>query len=109
MAFFKRGFLEIISEILTALADGPLIKTHITFRCNLDSRAVGKYLKILHSYGLIIKVKDSSKFAIAEKGKNYLKCYHELIGSLDLSSTKDLYDGGSKKSIEKIKVQLKNS
>ena len=72
MSSWKRGFLEIIAEILESLMANPLKKTHITFRCNLDSRAVTKYLSVMMYVGLVEKsTKDPSYFVITEKGIDY--------------------------------------
>ncbi|MCH8956243.1 hypothetical protein IIA28_13140, partial [candidate division KSB1 bacterium] len=60
MSLWKRGFLEIIAEILDSLMSSPLKKTHVTFKCNLDSRAVTKYLSIMMSIGIVeISKRDS--------------------------------------------------
>ena len=69
MMAYKRGPLEIIAQILDSLLENPLKKTHITFRCNLDSRAVTKYLKIMSESGLIEKApKDPSYHKITQQG-----------------------------------------
>jgi len=80
MTDYKRGFLEIVSEILSSLNNGPLIKTHVTFKCKLDSRAVSKYLKTLIDYELIKKSENGTAvFIISEKGKEFLEQYQSLM------------------------------
>ena len=80
MLSYKRGFLEIIAEILEKLIQNPLKKTHISFRCNLDSRAVTKYLRLMESAKLIKKSEmDPTIFMISQKGINYLTTYKDLI------------------------------
>ena len=80
MTDYKRGFLEIVSEILTSLSNGPLIKTHVTFKCKLDSRAVSKYLRTLQDYELIKKSENGTPvFIITEKGKEFLEQYQSLM------------------------------
>ena len=56
MSVWKRGFLEINAEILESLKSGPLQKTQISSLCNLDSRAVKKYLSLMQSIGLVNSV-----------------------------------------------------
>jgi predicted transcriptional regulator len=80
---FKRGVLELMTEILDALSQEMLRKTHITFRCNLDSRAVTKYVKTLRLLGFIEpSKKDSKYFEITTKGREFLKKYDDLISLL---------------------------
>ena len=77
---WKRGFLEIIAEILESLSEKPLKKTHITFRCNIDSRAVTKYLKILSKAGFVKEVIDNGAyFEPTKKGIKFLNEYFELV------------------------------
>ena len=77
---FKRGILELMTEILDALNQEMLRKTHITFRCNLDSRAVTKYVKSLTQLGFIQENKDEPRYyEITQKGRSFLKKYDELM------------------------------
>lgn len=80
MSAWKRGFLEITSEILDSLIEEPLIKTHITFGCNLDSRAVTKYIATMEYVGLIEKSKKNpSCFAITQKGVKYRERFNTFV------------------------------
>ncbi len=80
MSAWKRGFLEIVSEILDSLIEEPLIKTHITFRCNLDSRAVTKYITTMEYVGLIEKSKNSpTRFSITQKGVMYRERFNTFV------------------------------
>lgn len=72
-----------MTEILDALSQEMLRKTHITFRCNLDSRAVTKYVKTLRLLGFIQpSKKDPKYFEITTKGREFLKKYDDLISLL---------------------------
>jgi len=76
---WKRGFLEITGEILEKLADGPMKKSHMSFRARLDSRAVTKYLEMMIRINLVKKsAEDSSYFIITQKGIEYLKRFQKL-------------------------------
>jgi len=91
MSSWKRGFLEIIGEILECLSDSPMRKTHITFKCNLDSRAVTKYLSIMMHVGLVEKSKkDDSYFTITQKGINYRNQFTSFASMLE-KDLKNLY------------------
>ncbi|MGI0056372.1 MAG: winged helix-turn-helix domain-containing protein [Nitrosarchaeum sp.] len=84
MSSWKRGFLEIIGEILDNLIENPLKKTHITFRCNLDSRAVTKYLAVMTYIGLVEQSKDDpSLYVITQKGINYRNQFHSIISIME--------------------------
>lgn len=80
---WKRGFLEIMAEILEHLKENPLKKTHVTYKCNLDSRAVTKYLSVL-SYLELVEPKDSM-YRITQKGMKYLEHYNSLVDLMDKS------------------------
>ena len=84
MSSWKRGFLEIIGEILESLVSSPLKKTHITFRCNLDSRAVSKYLMILMNVGLVERSKkDPSCYIITQKGISYRNQFKSFMSMME--------------------------
>ena len=93
MSAWKRGFLEIVSEILDSLIEEPLIKTHITFRCNLDSRAVTKYILLMENIGLIEKSKSSkSHFTITQKGILYRKRFNTFVDMIQPENNDILQD-----------------
>ena len=83
MSLWKRGFLEIISEILDSLKTIPLNKSGIVAKCNLDSRACTKYLSVMQSLDLITKSKDGSSFSITKKGTDFFTQYDKLIGIIE--------------------------
>ena len=84
MSSWKRGFLEIIAEILDSLMSSPLKKTHVTFRCNLDSRAVTKYLTIMIHVGLVeISKKDPSFYVITQKGIDYRGQFNSFVSMME--------------------------
>lgn len=84
MSSWKRGFLEITAEILDSLSSSPLKKTHITFKCNLDSRAVTKYLTIMRASRLIdISERDSSFYIITQKGLKYRNQFNSFVSMVE--------------------------
>ena len=93
MSAWKRGFLEIVSEILDSLIEQPLIKTHITFRCNLDSRAVTKYIMIMKNVGLIEKsTSNQSHFSITQKGILYRERFNTFVDMIQPVNNNTLQD-----------------
>ena len=84
MSVWKRGFLEINAEILESLKSSPLQKTQISSLCNLDSRAVKKYLSLMNTIGLVESLNhDSRTYTLTEKGKQYINHYIELISLIE--------------------------
>ena len=84
MSSWKRGFLEIIGEILDNLAGNHLRKTHITYKCNLDSRAATKYLSIMLHAGLIeISKADPNFYTITEKGIKYRNQFNSFASLME--------------------------
>ena len=104
MSAWKRGFLEIIAEILDSLLSSPLKKTHVTFRCNLDSRAVTKYLTIMMHIGLVeISTKDPSFYIITQKGVEYRSQFNSFVSMME----KDLEQLNLKNTPQEILASLK--
>jgi len=84
LSSWKRGFLEIIAEILESLMANPLKKTHVTFKCNLDSRAVSKYLTLMIDVGLVERSSsDPSFYVITEKGGKYRNQYNSFVNLME--------------------------
>lgn len=79
----NRGWLDIIDFILEVCKSGSL-KTHIMYRCNLNSRQVERYLQFLVHRKLLDETKvthDSKRpiYKITELGKRYNNLYKELM------------------------------
>jgi len=84
MSLWKRGFLEIIAGILDCLIDGPLKKTRIAFRCNLDSRTLEKYLSFVQRLGLVKRDSDDvTCYVITQKGLRYRNQFHSFISMIE--------------------------
>lgn len=80
----KRGFLQIVAEILESLMSNPIRKTHISFKCNLDSRTISKYITMMETTYLIEKSPENDAyFRITQNGVNYLDKFKSFIQLLD--------------------------
>ncbi len=79
----KRGFIEIVGDILNVLNKNSLKKSHIASNCNLDLRAVTKYLNLIIKMKLVKKSKDSPHFKLTKKGFSYLTQYNNLAKLLE--------------------------
>jgi len=110
MSSWKRGFLEIIAEILDALIENPMKKTHITFKCNLDSRAVTKYLSIMIEVGLVGKsTEDQSFYIISQKGVIYRNQFNSFASMIEDDLNKiQLRRKNSTDYLENIKVKVRS-
>ena len=92
MIKWKRGFLEIVGEILMNLSNAPLKKSHITYKCNLDARAVTKYINLMIALKLVESSTEIQEYKITSKGIRFLEKYEKLTRYLepDLISTLSL-------------------
>ena len=81
----NRGYLEIIHAILSVCTEGAL-KTHVMFKCNLNSSQVQQYLAYLVDRGLLEKERKaySSKtsYLTSERGRRYMRAYNEVVEML---------------------------
>ncbi|MGH9919288.1 MAG: winged helix-turn-helix domain-containing protein [Nitrososphaerales archaeon] len=78
----NRGYMEIIYSVLESSMQGAL-KTHIMFKCNLNSRQLQLYVQFLVDKGLLgrYRVMPSSKvgYKTTERGREYLQAYDTLL------------------------------
>jgi predicted transcriptional regulator len=74
--------MEIIYSILDSSTQGAL-KTHIMFRCNLNSRQLQLYVQFLVDKGLLVRerIPPSSKveYKTSERGRRYMQAYQTLL------------------------------
>lgn len=110
MSSWKRGFLEIIAEILDSLMSNQMKKTHITFKCNLDSRAVTKYLSIMQAVGLVEKsTEDPSLYLITQKGIKYRNHFNSFVSMMEEDLSKISNENiKSKEFLENIKIRIRS-
>jgi len=86
---WKRGFIEIVGEILESLSKNPLKKSHISYQCNLDARAVTKYLNLMIELKLAEQSQDIKHYKITLKGIKFLGKYDTLTKLLQKDLKKD--------------------
>ena len=87
MGWGNRGWLEIIYFILVVCKKGSL-KTHIMYKCNLNSKQVDQYLQFLTARKLLEKEHespDSKRYAYktTEIGRRYIEVYNQLAEIFD--------------------------
>ena len=78
----NRGWLEIIDLVLSVCDKGTL-KTHVMYKCNLNSKQVQQYLDFVVSRNLIevnqdpVDVKRIT-YKTTERGRRFMRSYNEL-------------------------------
>ena len=87
MGWGNRGWLEIIYFILVVCKKGSL-KTHIMYKCNLNSKQIDQYLQFLIARQLLEKEQESldSKryiYKSTEVGRKYINAYNQLAEIFD--------------------------
>ena len=87
MGWGNRGWLEIIYFILVVCKKGSL-KTHIMYKCNLNSKQIDQYLQFLIVRQLLEKESESpdSKryiYKTTETGRRYIIAYNHLAEIFD--------------------------
>jgi predicted transcriptional regulator len=75
--------MEIIYSILESSMQGAL-KTHIMFRCNLNSKQLQLYVQFLVDKGLLVPVRappsPKIEYKTSERGRRYMEAYQTLLG-----------------------------
>src|SRR5271169_3474090 len=78
----NRGWLEIIDLVLSVCDQGTL-KTHVMYKCNLNSKQVQQYLDFVVSRHLIESSQDSEDpkrtlYRTTDRGRILMRAYDEL-------------------------------
>jgi len=74
----RRDKVSILLDMLEAIGDGAR-KTHIVYKANLNFESCRKYLNAMRNAGLVeIRIESPMKWAITEKGREFLKKYKEF-------------------------------
>jgi predicted transcriptional regulator len=78
----NRGWLEIIDLVLSVCDQGTL-KTHVMYKCNLNSKQVQQYLDFVVSRSLIEVKQDPVDvkritYKTTERGRRFMRSYNEL-------------------------------
>ena len=82
MGWGNRGWVEIIEFILETCIHGAL-KTHIMYKCNLNSKQITQYVKFLVDCKLLEGKPESRRskrhiYKTTELGKKYISAYKQL-------------------------------
>ena len=87
--WLNRGSLEIVHLILLTCKRGVL-KTHIMYRCNLNSKQVQTYLNFLLRFRLVEKRRDQDTgryvYETTPRGRKFMLAYSDLLKILGTES-----------------------
>jgi predicted transcriptional regulator len=81
----NRESLDIINLILQVCLNGTM-KTHIMYKCNLNSKQVQEYLELLLRFQLVAKIDSAtsrSVYQTTERGNRLIRAYAELFDIFD--------------------------
>ncbi len=85
-----RGYMEIVYSVLSVCLNGAL-KTHVMFRCNLNSKQLHFYIESLLAKGLLENDRSppSAKveYRTTRLGRKYLETYSALVQMLNEDHT----------------------
>ncbi len=86
----NRGWLEIINQMISTSEHGAL-KTHVMYRCNLNSKQVQQYLDYAMARGLVVASPDPEDerrtiYTTTERGRKFMQAYNELAAMFALQS-----------------------
>jgi predicted transcriptional regulator len=78
----NRGWLEII-EFILSMCDGGARKTHVMYRCNLNSKQISEYLNFLLDCGMLERVQERANskryiFKTSELGNKFVGRYKQM-------------------------------
>ena len=77
----NRGWLEIINLMLTVCERGAL-KTHIMYKCNLNSKQLQQYMDFMLSRGLVKSEEEGEAkrtvYVTTDRGRRLRAAYDEL-------------------------------
>lgn len=81
----RRELSDVVADILSNLSSGPLKKTHISHKSNMDSRMTNKYLSLLDNLQLIQHDVYNQTYFITQKGHQYLDELRKMANILELT------------------------
>jgi predicted transcriptional regulator len=85
----NRESLDIINLILQVCENGTM-KTHVMYKCNLNSKQVQDYLELLLKFGLLERIDSEirrSVYKTTQKGLKFIEAYAELLDIFEILDT----------------------
>jgi predicted transcriptional regulator len=79
----NRGWLEIVNLMLAVCERGAL-KTHVMYKCNLNSKQLQQYMDFMLSRDLVSKIEEGDTkrtvYVTTDRGRRLRSAYDELAG-----------------------------
>jgi predicted transcriptional regulator len=80
----NRGWLEIVNLMLEVCERGAL-KTHVMYKCNLNSKQLQQYMEFMLSRDLVLKIEEEgfakrTIYLTTDRGRRLRAAYAELAG-----------------------------
>jgi predicted transcriptional regulator len=78
--FVKRSRLGIIYRILDISSHGPVKKTHVMYRANLNNAFLQRYLQLVVQKGLLVEHTTGARqtYQVTRKGEHFMQAFEAL-------------------------------
>ena len=90
----NRESLDIINLVLHVCASWTM-KTHVMYKCNLNSKQVQEYLELMHRFDLVELMEGESGrtlYRTTEKGARFVSIYQELLDIFGVETNPQLVE-----------------
>jgi predicted transcriptional regulator len=90
----NRESLDIINLVLHVCANWTM-KTHVMYKCNLNSKQVQEYLELMQKFGLVESTEGESGrtlYRTTEKGSRFVSIYGELLDIFGVETRSQLVE-----------------
>lgn len=98
----SRGSTEIIGLILQSVENEPLTRSKIMYQAILNFKQVSNYAAYLTEAGLLTYLTEDRKYAITERGKQFLALFKETNSLLTTMAYDSLTLGNSEQQEQKV-------
>lgn len=98
----SRGSTEIIGLILQSVENEPLTRSKIMYQAILNFKQVSDYAAYLTEAGLLTYLTEDRKYAITERGKQFLALFKETNSLLTTTGYDSLTLGNREQQEQKV-------
>lgn len=98
----SRGSTEIIGLILQSVENEPLTRSKIMYQAMLNFKQVSDYAAYLTEAGLLTYLTEDRKYAITERGKQFLALFKETNSLLTTTAYDSLTLGNREQQEQRV-------
>jgi predicted transcriptional regulator len=98
----SRGSTEIIGLILQSVENEPLTRSKIMYQAILNFKQVSDYAAYLTEAGLLTYLTEDKKYAITERGKQFLALFKETNNLLTTTAYDSLTLGNNEQQEQEV-------